>query len=283
MSNQTKKIEEYNSLNVFLKHCVCKLTKTLSQCEDVSSSSQERPDIILSNGDNVYGIEQISIPFLKIGTGNAKRVLGSHEDRLQKRYEIDEENGIDKYSGNEAKAKDGIEESIQEYLDAVRSFTYSGYIENLKTLINNHNTDEYRNSISIRYPENQVALYFLLDIAYPALILKHGIEYQHRGSMKKEQSFRRDYPFTEDFYDILKSKKMVDYYFIIWHPYYVNGYPELNSFDSNGYDESVCYIINPSLELKKQGINNIWHSFDLSPATKYPWKAKLSFVDENKM
>lgn len=281
MSNQTKKIEEYNSWNAFLKHCVCKLTNYLSQCKDVSSSSQDRPDILLSNGDHMYGIEHISIPLLKIENGNAKRVLGSHENRLYKKYEIDEKSGIDKYSGNEEEAKKGIERLAQEYLDAVRSFTYSEYIENIKKLIYKHKADEYRKNISAQYPEKPVSLYFLLDIAYPALILKYGLEYQYRGSMKKELSCRKDYPFTEDFEDVLKNKKGVDYFFIIWHPYYTNSLPELNGFDENEYNESVCYIIDPNLELKKQGINNVWNSFDLNPITKFHRELKLNLVDEN--
>ena len=45
--------------------------------------------------------------------------------------------------------------------------------------------------------------------------------------------------------------------------------------------DSLCYIIDPNLELRKQGINNVWNSFDLNPITKFHRELKLNLVDEN--
>lgn len=264
MGNKTKKQEETESWNTFVKYCKDPLIHQLSMCEDVSQQNQERPDLVLKNGSTVYAIEQISIPMIRIKSGSAQRIREAQSSITYQEYMIDEKNGIDKLTGHEKEAISAIENIINRQLVAESGFSHTGYIQTCRELlVDKHNAATYRANVLKRFPHAKIYVFFLLDIAAP-IIFQKGVLYKHLNSGIIEKSVRKDYPFTKPFLDVLRLIDSVDKILILWH-----------LENRNNKNDVRCYILDPKIDWKKQGIHPIWELFELHSEFELGKRVKL--------
>lgn len=266
MGNKTKKEEERIAWKAFIKHANDPLISMLSTCEDISSPQQERPDILLKSGNQIYGIEHISIPLIYNNGGNAARVEEAHIDETYNKYSISAEDGMNKLRGREHEALQDLENIInRDKFDVVRNFSHGKYIESCRKLLEKHHAGEYRKRIETMYPSFNIKLYFLLDIAYTKEF-EDPLVYKNLFSNNKNEMHKyKDYPFTFAFCALLAGIKGVDRLFLIWHPY--KQYEHKNT---------KCYVIDTSIDIMKQYKVKIWESFSLHPKYKNDISVKLN-------
>lgn len=262
MSNQTKKEEELTTLTEFIRLCSDPFAKRLKGCRNISVPDQERPDIVLADEDTVYGIECIHIPLFREGEGDADWVQKAREHTTFKKYQIDDEKGINKLEGHEDEALRDIEYLTDKKLESFRGFEYEKYIENCEKLLGKHDAFVYRENIESMFPERDYRVCFLLDITYPRIVKE--FEYYHLRTRKKQQCVRKDYPFTVDFLDALKRTKGVDMFLVIWH-----------LEREYKYADTRCYVINTKNDLKSQ-VPVVWWKFTLPEVYYRPWRLRLN-------
>ena len=261
LSNQTKKEEEVDALTAFLQYCEKPFAKQLRKCQNISASEQERPDILLANDKTVFGIDHIYLPLCREGDGDADQVQKGREKKTFRKYQIDEENGINKLEGHENEAIGDIEHIVDKKYEAISDFKFDDYIRYCREKMEKHDALAYRENIRFQYPQKECSICLLLDIPYPFFF--KTFEYYHLGNHKRACGFRKDYPFTSMFLDVLMKIRGVDKFFLIWHP------------DRNyKKKETACYILDTSSDLKTQ-VPIIWWRFDIPVEYKHPRKVKL--------
>lgn len=262
MSNQTKKKEELAALTEFLRLCTDPFAKRLKGCQNISEPNQERPDIVLADGDTLFGIECIHIPLCKEGNGDADMVQKAREHTTFKKYQIDEKNGVNKLEGHEHEALREIEFLTDKKLESFRRFQYEEYIDNCAQLVAKHDAHVYRKNIEDKYQEKKSHICFLLDITRSRIVKE--FEYYHFRTHSKQRGVRKDYPFTNDFLNVLKSTEGVDMFLIIWHLE--------REFK---YTDTRCYVLNMREDMKLQ-VPMVWWKFSLPEEFYRPWKVRLS-------
>ena len=249
MSNRTKKAEEYLSLKSFINHCPSPFVRQLKDAEDVSSEKQERPDIVLRNGDSVYGIEHINIPLLMIEDGSSVKIEAAHTAKTFNKYRLDD--GVDRLSGKEELALKEIEKIVNDRESSVSSFSHKNYIENFSRLLEKHDANLYLKNTAELYPESNTTICFLLDIAYPNEFSK-GMEYKKRSDNRWCAFVRKDYPFTYAFLNLLERKQGVAEFLLIWHP--IDDYSDKNT---------RSYVLHGDSNMIKQVPTAVWEEFRL--------------------
>lgn len=264
MSNNTKKQEELTSLNAFTNNCLDPLAKHLLCCENISLSNQERPDIVLSDSSAIYAIEHISIPMLQIGNGNADRIRQARTKKVYNKYYIDPNEGTNNLEGHEHEVLNSVESIVNEQLGAISDFSYVGFIDTCRNLLYKHNAQDYVENVSKWFSGKEIKVFFLLDFAYPKVFEK-GLLYKRTNKATHEFSVRKDFPFTNDFLNVLYSVQGVNCFFIAWHP-------------ENTYDKKQlrCYLIDCiNIDKSLQHIPQVWDSFNLPINRNIKQRVKL--------
>ena len=259
----SQKADEYISLNAFFRLCKDPFARFLLACKDISAKNQDRPDIVLSSGDCIYGIEVISIPLVTENDGDASRIQKARVQRAYNTYGIDVAGGIDRLSGHEDEALQSVENVINKKLDSIFTFSYQKYIDRCRRLLlEKHDPLAYHRNLKKDYPDQENRICLLLDIARPEL--PRELKYWRINSTKAEVSVRNDYPFTYAFTNLLNKLPNTYRVLLLWHPEY--------EYDCK---QTRCYNLNPSSCITDKSIPFMWASFDFPEKYKHPCQAKL--------
>ena len=201
MSNQTKKQEELTSLNEFINQCSDSFAKKLSKCQNISELNQERPDVLLTDGQIIYGIDHIYLPIFREGDGDADQVQKGREKTVFREFQIDTEKGINKLEGHEGEAIGKIENIVDKKYLSISNYRFEEYIQYCGDRLKKHDALVYRENINMQFPEKNCCICYLLDIPHPDII--KTFEYYHLVNHKRISGYRKDYPFTKAFLDCL--------------------------------------------------------------------------------
>lgn len=268
MSNheEKQKKDEYASLNGFFKMCRDPFAKLLSECEDISAEKQERPDIILSSPNCIYGIELIGIPLFMENNGDAAKIQRGRTERVFNTYHPHAVKNESWNTETATKALHSVEGIINPKLKSVSEFSYKTYIDTCQSLLfDKHNTRQYLSNLKEWFPDKDVRLCLLLDISHP--VVPSELKYRRPGNNRYEVSVRNDYPFTTDFIRLIG--KLTDVYrvLLVWHLE--------EKYDNK---KTRCYVLNPS-NIHSIERMPIWASFDIPDRYKHVSRVNLTLEE----
>ncbi|WP_051201062.1 hypothetical protein [Butyrivibrio sp. XPD2002] len=249
------KNRERQAINVVLKHA-----SQLEGYTDISALDQERPDFLFRKGNSIIGLEHMDIPILPLCGQDTEKLFESKVGRLYNKWK-------DSYSENMSGAVKDIESHINDKLKAYADFNHTDYLVNCARLLGiqtnpeekrHHNATKYLELIRARFPDCDIKIGFILDIAYNKDDITH---FQYRESPYHDFHTQRclDFPFTWVFITLLALVKDVNAFYIVWHPY-----KDYKSKYVRFYD----IHFNDNKTLKELNVSKIWWEFDMPKEMK---------------